>query len=226
MTTVAFAAALVIEARTEKAIAGKFAEAEIDWVGVRADGLQLILTGTAPNEAARFRAVNMVGLLIDSARVRDNLDVTPASAVKAPDFSVQMLRTEDGIQLIGLVPASPGEGALTKTALADAAALIMPDLELKNFLETANYPAPSTWGPALDFGLAALGRLERSKSRSGRPWSRLRPFRTAKPKSGRWKPNCAGWHLPGFASFWTFRPPPGDHPLYAALCCRCRWQAL
>ena len=163
LTTVAFAAALVIEARTEKVIAGKFAESEIDWVGVRADGLQLILTGTAPNEAARFRAVNMVGSLIDSARVRDNLDVTPASAVKAPDFSVQMLRTEDGIQLIGLMPASPAEGVMTKPALADAAALITPGVELKNFLETANYPAPSTWGPALDFGLAALGRLERSK---------------------------------------------------------------
>ena len=163
LTTVAFAAALVIEARTEKVIAAKFSESEIDWVTVHADGLQLILTGTAPNEAARFRAVNMVGSLIDSARVRDNLDVTPASAVKAPDFSVQMLRTEDGIQLIGLMPAPPGEGVMTKPALADAAALITPGVELKNFLETANYPAPSTWGPALDFGLAALGRLERSK---------------------------------------------------------------
>ena len=30
LTTVAFAAALVIEARTEKVIAGKFAESEID----------------------------------------------------------------------------------------------------------------------------------------------------------------------------------------------------
>ncbi len=160
---VAFAAALVIEYRTEKVVSGKFAESSIDWVTVHADGLQLILTGTAPNEAARFRAVNMVGSLIDSARIRDQLDVTPASAVVAPDFSVQMLRTEDGIQLIGLMPATPGEGVLTKMALAEAATQISPDLEVLNFLETANYPAPSTWGPALDFGLEALGMLERSK---------------------------------------------------------------
>ncbi len=163
LASVAFAAALVIEYRTEKVVSGKFAESSIDWVTVHADGLQLILTGTAPNEAARFRAVNMVGSLIDSARIRDQLDVTPASAVVAPDFSVQMLRTEDGIQLIGLMPATPGEGVLTKMALADAATQISPDLEVLNFLETANYPAPATWGPALNFGLEALGMLERSK---------------------------------------------------------------
>lgn len=163
LISVAYAAALVIESRTEKVIASRLAEASIDWVQVRADGLQLHLIGTAPNEAARFRAVNMVGSLIDSARIRDGLDVTPASEVEAPDFSVQMLRTEDGIQLIGLMPATPAEGVLTKPALGDAVALINPGGEVQNFLETANYPAPDSWGPALDFGLEALSRLERSK---------------------------------------------------------------
>ena len=163
LVTVAYLAALVIETRTEKVVMGKFSDENIDWVTVHADGLQLNLSGTAPNEAARFRAVNLVGSLIDSTRIRDGLEVPPASAVEAPDFSVQMLRTEEGIQLIGLMPAYPGEGALTKMALVDAAAQIVPEAELQNFLETANYPAPETWSPALDFGLAALGRLERSK---------------------------------------------------------------
>jgi OOP family OmpA-OmpF porin len=93
LTTVAFAAALVIEARTEKVIAAKFSESEIDWVTVHADGLQLILTGTAPNEAARFRALNLVGSLIDSSRrVRDNLDVARPPRSRRRDFSVEMLR--------------------------------------------------------------------------------------------------------------------------------------
>lgn len=163
MTTVAFAAALVIEYRTEKVVSYKLAEENIDWVTLRADGLQLELAGTAPTEAARFRAVNLVGSLIDSARIRDQLDVTPTSAVKSPDFSVQMLRTEDGIQLIGLMPSKPGDGGMTKAALEEAVAEISPDLEVLNFLETANYPPKETWGPALDFGLTALGMLERSK---------------------------------------------------------------
>ncbi len=163
MVTVAYAAALVIEARTSKVVTGRLVEAKIDWVTVQADGLQVQLTGTAPNEATRFRAVNMVGSLVDASRIRDGLDVTPASAIRAPDFSVQMLRTEDGIQLIGLMPETPGEGAMTELALADAAAALTPGTDLTNMLESANYPAPETWGPALAFGLEALKRLERSK---------------------------------------------------------------
>ncbi len=163
MVTVAYAAALVIEARTGKVVTDRLVEAKIDWVTVQADGLQVQLTGTAPNEAARFRAVNMVGSLVDSSRIRDGLDVTPASAIRAPDFSVQMLRTEDGIQLIGLMPETPGDGVMTELALADAAAALTPGTELTNMLESANYPAPETWGPALAFGLEALRRLERSK---------------------------------------------------------------
>ncbi|TAG29625.1 MAG: OmpA family protein, partial [Rhodobacterales bacterium] len=163
MVTVAYAAALVIEARTGKVVTDRLVEAKIDWITVQADGLQVQLTGTAPNEAARFRAVNMVGSLVDSSRIRDGLDVAPASAIRAPDFSVQMLRTEDGIQLIGLMPETPGEGVMTELALADAAAALTPGTDLTNMLESANYPAPETWGPALAFGLEALKRLERSK---------------------------------------------------------------
>lgn len=163
MVTVAYAAALVIETRTGKVVAARLADASIEWVSVDTDGLQVVLTGTAPNEAVRFRAVNMVGSLIDSSRIRDQLDVTPASAVQAPDFSVKMLRTEDGIQLIGLMPDLPAEGGMAKEALAEAAARLTPDTGLANFLETATYPAPETWEPALAFGLQALEMLERSK---------------------------------------------------------------
>jgi OmpA-OmpF porin, OOP family len=163
MVSVAWAAALVIEARTQGAVSERLSAAGVDWIGVRTDGLQVHLSGTAPNEVARFRAVNLVGALVDTSRIRDGLDVTPASGVKAPDFSVQMLRTEDGIQLIGLMPETPGEGNLSEEALAEAAGALTPGLDLTNMLETADYPAPETWGTALAFGLEALRRLERSK---------------------------------------------------------------
>ncbi|MCX7286431.1 MAG: BON domain-containing protein, partial [Rhodobacterales bacterium] len=163
MVSVAFAAALVIEARTQSVVSARLAESDADWITVRSDGLQVHLTGTAPDEAARFRAVNLVGTLIDTSRIRDGLDVTPAAAIRAPDFSVQMLRTEDGIQLIGLVPQTPGEGSPTKERLAEVAAALTPGVDLTNMLETADYPEPETWGAALTFGLEALKRLERSK---------------------------------------------------------------
>lgn len=163
MVSVAYAAALVIEARTQGVVSARLAETDADWIAVRSDGLQVHLSGTAPNEAARFRAVNLVGTLVDSSRIRDGLEVTPAAAIRAPDFSVQMLRTEDGIQLIGLVPQTPGEGSPTRERLAEVAAALTPGVELTNMLETADYPEPETWGAALAFGLEALKRLERSK---------------------------------------------------------------
>ena len=163
MIVVAYGSALMIEQRTQGVVTARLAEQQIDWIKVRSDGLQVHLAGTAPNEAARFRAVNMVGALVDSSRIRDGLDVTPASAIKAPDFSVQMLRTDVGVQLIGLLPEDPGEGSMTKTALAEAAAALMPETELTNMLETAGHPAPPTWGAALSFGFEALKRLPRSK---------------------------------------------------------------
>ena len=163
MVSVAYGAALIIESRTQTAVTARLADQKIDWITVQTDGLQVRLTGTAPNEAARFRAVNLVGAMVDASRIRDGLDVTPASAIKAPDFSVQMLRTEDGIQLIGLLPQNAPDGTLTETDLAAAAAALSDGVEPANMLETADYPAPATWGDALAFGLEALKRLPRSK---------------------------------------------------------------
>jgi OmpA-OmpF porin, OOP family len=163
MVAVAYGSALMIEGRTQHVVTARLAERQVDWITVRTDGLQVHLSGTAPNEAARFRAVNLVGALVDSSRIRDGLEVTPASAIEAPDFSVQMLRTDDGVQLIGLMPEDADEGSMTKASLAEAAAALMPETELTNMLETAGHPAPDTWEAALTFGLEALRRLPRSK---------------------------------------------------------------
>lgn len=163
MVGVAAAAALVIERRSDNVISTRLAEERLDWISVDTDGLQVILTGTAPNEAARFRAVNIVGSIVDASRIRDALEVTPASAIAAPRFSVEMLRNDDGIQLIGLMPEDAGEGGIGEVQLADNAAALTPGSEIVNMLETAAYPAPETWNTALRFGIEALQRLERSK---------------------------------------------------------------
>ncbi len=163
MLAISFAAVLVIERRTETVVSASLAEAGMDWVGVATDGMQVQLSGTAPTEALRFRAINLVGTLVDSSRVRDALDVTPASALTAPRFSVEMLRNDDGIQLIGLLPETPAAGGLDETALVDAAAALTPGIEVDNLLEAAAWPAPDTWNQALVFGIEALKMLKRSK---------------------------------------------------------------
>lgn len=163
MVSVAVGAAKVIETRTEKVVSERLAQAGISWITVSTDGLQVRLAGTAPNEAARFRAVNKVGELVDSSRIRDGLDVTPAKAIEAPRFSVEMLRTEDEVQLSGLIPETPVDGGMAEADLAAAAAALAQGTELPDMLETADYPAPEGWNEALAFGLKALERLKLSK---------------------------------------------------------------
>ncbi|WP_228156745.1 OmpA family protein [Fuscovulum blasticum] len=163
MLCVAFGAALVIERRSETVISERLAAAGMGWASVETNGLQVLLSGTAPNEAARFSALNLVGSLIDSSRIRDGLDVAPASALEAPRFSVEMLRNDDGIQLIGLMPEVPADKGLTAEELAIAAAELTPGSEPANMLQAAAYPPPETWDAALDFGLQALQMLKRSK---------------------------------------------------------------
>ena len=155
---VSWAAVLLIERRTERAVRAELASAAIDWVTVNADGLHLDLTGTAPNEAARFRALNIAGGIIDAARIRDGMEVPPDKAIEAPRFSVEMLRNDDGIQLIGLLPDKD-----TTTALTAEAAALTPGIPVSAMLETAAYPAPEGWAEAFDYGVAALKLLPRSK---------------------------------------------------------------
>ena len=155
---IAYTASAVIERRSVKAVNYAMANEGITWVEASADGMLVTLQGTAPNEAARFRAVNIAGSVIDSGRVRDELQVTPASQVEAPRFSIEMLRNDDGIQLIGLLPEGEGEATLSAAATELARGVPVADM-----LETAAYAAPETWQPAFDFGLAALKLLPRSK---------------------------------------------------------------
>lgn len=155
---IAMTAAAVIERRSVKAINWAMANEGITWVKASADGMLVTLSGTAPNEAARFRAVNIAGSVIDSGRVRDELSVTPVTQIEAPRFSVEMLRNDDGIQLIGLLPEGSDE-----PTLAAAAADLAQGVPVADMLETAAYPAPASWQAAFDFGLNALRLLPRSK---------------------------------------------------------------
>lgn len=154
----AWASVLLIERISERAVASRLLGEGITFVSTDADGLRLNLMGTAPNEAARYRALNLAGSVIDSARLRDQMEVTPARAVEAPRFSLEMLRNDDGIQLIGLLP----EGE-TKDALMAEVGALQPDTELQDMLETAAYAPPETWTAALNFARKALALLPRSK---------------------------------------------------------------
>ena len=128
------------------------------WVSVQTDGLQVVLEGEAPSEAARFKALTAAGMVVEAARVIDNFTIQDRRAPIAPKFSVEILRNGTSISLIGLVPAS-ADNANFRNRVSQ----IAKDLPVADFLETADYPEPDAWSSAISYALLALERLKRSK---------------------------------------------------------------
>ena len=157
---VAIVAARVIERSTTEDIETALRADGITWVEVSANGLRVYLDGTAPDEAARFRAQTQASGIVDADRVVNRLDVQALDFTAPPRFSLDMLRNGDGIQLIGLIPAPRGDEAF---AVAEAIADIAGDADVVNMIETAEMGAPDTWEAALAYGLRALQTLPRSK---------------------------------------------------------------
>ncbi|MEM9350531.1 MAG: OmpA family protein [Pseudomonadota bacterium] len=129
-----------------------------DWASVQADGLQVIVSGEAPSEAQRFKALSVAGTIVDAARIIDDMSVIDTQVVVAPDFSVEILRNDAGISLIGLMPAETNRERLLEDIGRGAEGISVTDL-----LEAADYPAPENWDIALRYGVDALVKLPRSK---------------------------------------------------------------
>ena len=129
-----------------------------DWVQVSVNGLQVALGGTAPDEATRFRAVSLAGQVVDATRVIDAMQVDPGEQVAPPRFSIEILRNDSGISLIGLVP-----GAMDRAAVASKIAELAGGAEVIDVLECADSPVPDRWSGGLAFAMEALDQLPRSK---------------------------------------------------------------
>jgi OOP family OmpA-OmpF porin len=155
---VAIVTAIAIERRSIEDVSALLMSEGFTWVEVDADGLQVFLQGTAPDEASRFLAESRAGSVVDADRVVNNVDIRETDAAPPPRFSLDMLRNGDGIQIIGLVPGENGgeEVAEAIEAIADGA-------EVTDMVETADFPPPDTWISALGYGLRALRELPRSK---------------------------------------------------------------
>ncbi|MEO8242042.1 MAG: OmpA family protein [bacterium] len=150
--------ARAVEVRSSAVVTTRLLAEGYTWAKVDTDGLIVSLSGTAPTETLRFSALNLAGSVIDASRLQDNLDVEPAKIIAAPRFSVEILRNDDEVQLIGLVP--DGED---KDRLAEATKALTEDQPQTDMLQTAAYPAPEGWKPALDLGIVALKLLPHSK---------------------------------------------------------------
>ena len=151
-------AARYLEERSRQDVELALAASGQDWVDVATDGLQVRLTGTAPSEVDRFRAMTQAGSAVDPSRVVDRMTVASADKMTPPDFKVELLRNDQGISLIGLVPASTDRAGLLRVLRDETAAPNVTDL-----LETADYAVPDQWDAALQYGLRAAQMAARAK---------------------------------------------------------------
>ncbi|MEP2782190.1 MAG: OmpA family protein [Pseudoruegeria sp.] len=148
----------VIEERTQNDVKRALSLQGFDWVETSIDGLVVNVTGVAPTEATRFRALSVVGTVVDHTRINSDLEVVEADLVPAPDFSIEFLRNDDGITLVGLIPASGNRRQILSAVSTAGGGAVVTDL-----LDTADYPMPDGWPQTVDFAIDALRELPRSK---------------------------------------------------------------
>jgi len=151
-------AATRIEESARQDIARELEVGDLRWASVEADGLLVTLSGTAPDEAARFRALSAAGTIVDAARLIDHMDVRAPDDIEAPEFSISFLRNNGEVSFFGLIPE-----AVDRDAIRAAVATALPQAKVDDLLQTADFPIPEGWAAALDFAIEALETLPRSK---------------------------------------------------------------
>ena len=151
-------AVIAIEDQSRRGVLKALDEEGLTWTEVDSSGLQVFLAGTAPSEAGRFKALSIAGGVVDAARLIDQMLVEDSAEIAPPRFSLEILRNDSGISVIGLIPSAMDRDALIARIQAG-----VDGHEVADFLETADYPTPETWDAALDFAISSLERLPRSK---------------------------------------------------------------
>jgi len=148
-----------VEIRSVQAVRMALEDRGHGFASVLGDGLQVILEGEAPSEALRFRAISAAGGMVDASRVIDNMTVTVSGGIQAPEFSMEILRNDSGVSIIGLIPTISDPETLTEAL----GTIVGADSNIADLLETADYAIPDGWDMAVDFALQALRQLPRSK---------------------------------------------------------------
>lgn len=152
-----------LETRDQARVADLLAKAGEGWIGVEADGLRIRLSGEAPDEASRFRAVEIARQAIETDRIVDETEVVSPEPLDPPKFALEMLRNDGDVSLIGLVPATTGRNIATPRAIGDELARSNLGIGVTDMLETADYPAPEGWAESLAYALEILATLPRAK---------------------------------------------------------------
>ncbi len=163
MALISLAAAAIwvgqIERLTRTGVQEALLSGGMGWAEVRVDGLRVILSGIAPDKPARLRARGVADRAADSALVIDEMGLELEKGIRPPQFPVEFLRNDGIISMIGVVPAT-----FDRMAMAAKISNLTDGGEVKDLLDSADYPAPPGWKQAVEYGIEVLGQL---------PWSSI-----------------------------------------------------
>ena len=154
----AYRAVDYVERESYQAVRAALDRGDKDWVKVTTDGLNIHLSGTAPTEVDRFRAMSLSSTVVDSGRLIDDMTLAAVDALTPPAFKVELLRNDTGISIIGLLPAASDRAALIRTLRTETGTDNIVDL-----LETTDFPVPENWESAVQFGLRVAQMVPHAK---------------------------------------------------------------
>ncbi len=147
----------VLEGWTKTDVSRALGDADLTWAEVDANGLQVSLTGAAPEESARFRALEVAGQIVGTSRIQDNITIAKKNEELVPEFQIEILRNGDDVSLIGLMPDRDDRVRVLRELAPLHEAGSFSDL-----MEALDYPAPEGWAEALNYALEVLPKLNRS----------------------------------------------------------------
>ena len=153
-------AADLIEMRNRDAVAAVLEEDGHAWAIVSTDGLHTTISGVAPDESARFRALRAVSDAVNPDQLRDAITVAPAQDLPPPESRLELLRTGAQLTVIGLLPGGIDAEDRLEATIADAA----PDLSLSQLVTASAEPVPPGWDTALRLAVTGVAGLRDARA--------------------------------------------------------------
>ncbi len=151
---VSFEIVETIEANTRENAVTTLAAAGQNWASAEPDGMLLVLSGEAPDDAAKFSSLEVLGKVVNGNRIVDLSTVPSAVARVENEFHVEILRAEVQTRLTGLRPIAASEQPLTERIAKITGGAV--DATLLD--EIADVP-PANWVESLEFALVLLPEI-------------------------------------------------------------------
>ena len=157
---IVFAFVLVnyFQKKTLEAVLKETSNTELSWLEVSTDGMRVIVSGFATDEANRFIATSKISSIINSERIIDQIIVKKQITPSTIEYVLEILRDDNHISVIGFVPTN-----LQSKKLIAKLKVLAKDLEVSNLLEVSSFPITDAWKRTLDYAISSVKLLPNSK---------------------------------------------------------------